>query len=329
GTRAGRRVRHSRLRHRRDRTGRLVSDPGLQWPTGFTPSSSTTPSSRSIRMSRSSTLALPDNPHWVERLAKYPADHRTQHWPLMGSPAWPLTVAAVYLYFVLSYGPRLMKTRQAYSFKTFIYCYNVYQVIANSLMFYTVLTSGWTTTYSLGCQHVDRSASPESNRMATAMWYWFLLKQTELVETVLFVLRKKKRQISFLHIYHHVSTYFIAWFACNFAPGGLTSFSVMPNSLVHVMLYSYYLLSAIDNDTLRKTLGRLKKYLTTLQIIQLAVIVAHSAQALAPSCTAAPKALVYSYIPNVLLVIYLFYNFYRVNYNNAAKSRVAAPTKLD
>ncbi|KAJ1530304.1 hypothetical protein ONE63_005223 [Megalurothrips usitatus] len=243
---------------------------------------------------------------------------------MMGSAAWPLTVAAAYLYFVLSYGPKLMKTKEAYSFKTFIYCYNVYQVIANSLMFYTVLTSGWTTTYTLGCQYVDRSDSPEAMRMASAMWYWFLLKQTELIETVLFVLRKKKRQISFLHVYHHVSTFFIAWIACNFAPGGLTTFSVMPNSAVHVMLYSYYLLSAIDNEALRKRLNTFKKYLTTIQIIQLAVIVAHSSQALLPSCNAAPKTLAYSYVPNVLLVIYLFYNFYRVNYRAAAKRTAAA-----
>lgn len=57
---------------------------------------------------------------------------------MMGSLTWPMIVVALYLYFVLSYGPRMMKTRPAYSFKAFIYCYNVYQVIANSLMFYTV-----------------------------------------------------------------------------------------------------------------------------------------------------------------------------------------------
>ncbi|XP_034245612.1 elongation of very long chain fatty acids protein AAEL008004-like [Thrips palmi] len=269
-------------------------------------------------MSRS-TMMLSDNPRWIERLAKWPADHRTHDWPMMGSPAWPLTVAAAYLYFVLSYGPRLMKTREPFSFKAFIYCYNVYQVIANAAMFYTVLTSGWTTTYTLGCQYVDRSDSPEATRMATAMWWWFILKKTELIETVLFVLRKKKRQVSFLHTYHHVSTYLIAWFAANFAPGGLVSFSVMPNSLVHVMMYTYFLLSTIDNDALRKRLSSFKRYITAIQMVQLGIIVTHTMQALRPSCGAAPKILVYSYIPNVLLVIYLFYNFYRVNYKTAAK----------
>lgn len=274
-------------------------------------------------MSRT-TMVLPDNPRWIERLAKWPADARTQNWPMMGSPAWPLTIAAVYLYFVLSYGPRLMKSRQPYSFKAFIYCYNLYQVIANAAMFYTVLTSGWTTSYTLGCQYVDRSDSPEAMRMATAMWWWFLLKKSELIETVLFVLRKKKRQVSFLHTYHHVSTYLIAWFACNFTPGGLVSFSVMPNSLVHVIMYAYFLLSSVDNDALRTRLAVVKKYLTAVQMVQLCIIVLHTLQALRPACTAAPKILVYSYIPNILLVIYLFYNFYRVNYRHQAAAKKLA-----
>lgn len=58
--------------------------------------------------------------------------------------------------------------------------------------------------------------------------------------------------------------------------------------------------------------------------VQLCIIVVHTLQALRPSCQAAPKILVYSYIPNILLVIYLFYNFYRVNYKSAAKKVASA-----
>ena len=34
------------------------------------------------------------------------------------------------------------------------------------------------------------------------------------------VLRKKNSQISFLHVYHHASTFSAWWAAVNFAPGG-------------------------------------------------------------------------------------------------------------
>lgn len=42
-------------------------------------------------------------------------------------------------------------------------------------------------------------------------WYGTMLRFVELVETVFFVLRKKQRQISFLHVYHHISTIIIFW----------------------------------------------------------------------------------------------------------------------
>lgn len=50
----------------------------------------------------------------------------------------------------------------------------------------------------------------------------------------------------------------------------------------------------------------------------------HSGQAVLPSCTAAPKSLAYSYVPNVLLVIYLFFNFYRINYREKTVAGGAA-----
>jgi len=39
--------------------------------------------------------------------------------------------------------------------------------------------------------------------MARAVWLYYIAKITELLDTVFFVLRKKQRQISFLHLYHH------------------------------------------------------------------------------------------------------------------------------
>ncbi|XP_034232797.1 elongation of very long chain fatty acids protein 4-like [Thrips palmi] len=246
--------------------------------------------------------------------ASSPEHPRVQDWPFMGTPAWPLMTTATYLYVVLWWGPRFMKSRPAYSFKTFIYLYNFSQVVINAIMFHVVLTSGWTTTYTLGCQLPDWSDSREAMRMASAMWWWFLIKKVELIETVLYVLRKKDRQVSFLHIYHHVSTFLITWTAARFCPGGSVTFSVLPNSLVHVIMYSYFLLSAIDNVALKKVLSRVKKYLTTLQLVQLTIIMLHAAQGFSGTCHAAPKPLMYSFVPNMLLLIYLFFNFYRANY---------------
>ena len=60
--------------------------------------------------------------------------------------------------------------------------------------------------------------------MARWVWWLMLLKMCELGDTVIFILRKKYKQSSFLHIYHHVTTVSLAWIACKYAPGELKSF---------------------------------------------------------------------------------------------------------
>ena len=47
----------------------------------------------------------------------------------------------------------------------------------------------------------------------------------------------------------------------------MVTFTVMPNSLVHVLMYSYYLLSSLDNAHLQKRLAMFKRYLTRIQMV--------------------------------------------------------------
>lgn len=48
----------------------------------------------------------------------------------------------------------------------------------------------------------------------------------------------------------------------------MVTFSVMPNSLVHVLMYSYYLLSSIDSSYLQKHLAMFKRYITRIQMVR-------------------------------------------------------------
>lgn len=80
-------------------------------------------------------------------------------------------------------------------------------------------TSGWTTHYSLGCQPIDYSNDKMAVRMLEYVWWTLILKMVELIETVFFVLRKKHNQISKLHVYHHVSTFWWAWVLAKYIGG--------------------------------------------------------------------------------------------------------------
>jgi elongation of very long chain fatty acids protein 4 len=52
-------------------------------------------------------------------------------------------------------------------------------------------------------------------------------------------------QVTVLHVYHHASISFIWWMITHTAPGGDAYFSAALNSLVHVLMYTYYLLAIL------------------------------------------------------------------------------------
>ena len=82
------------------------------------------------------------------------------------------------------------------------------------------------------------------------------------------MLRKKQDQISFLHVYHHLLIFIIAWvllkyFPVGVHPGGPPLLFFTVNSFVHAVMYTYYLKSA--KQRVKSVVG--KKYVTVLQIV--------------------------------------------------------------
>lgn len=100
---------------------------------------------------------------------------------------------------------------------------------------------------------------------ATTLYHEYLIaKVTELVDTVFFVLRKKKNQITFLHVYHHTMMVVCTWGMLKYTPTYAIIMVGTINSLVHVIMYAYYGLSAFPS--LEKYLWW-KKYLTAFQLV--------------------------------------------------------------
>ncbi|KAF5282863.1 hypothetical protein FQA39_LY17459 [Lamprigera yunnana] len=245
------------------------------------------------------------------------SDHRLYHWPFMSEPWQILGIISLYFYAIYIFLPTYMADKKAYSLKQVIATYNIFQTVACSVLIYGVATSGWTSHYTLGCEAVDYSENKMSIRMAKFMWWHMILKMTELLETFFFVLRKKTNQVSFLHVYHHVSTLIIAWIACKYFAGGMITFTVLINSFIHILMYSYYFLSSLGPEMQRKISG-VKSKLTTLQMVQLTIIFVHSLQILSPGCPVS-NIIAYIYIPNVSINIFLFFKFYTSSYLKKSK----------
>ncbi|XP_046492413.1 very long chain fatty acid elongase AAEL008004 [Neodiprion pinetum] len=246
------------------------------------------------------------------------ADSRTNDWWLISTPLPVMIIIASYLYFVLSCGPRYMRNTKPYFLRTFLTWYNIFQIIYNTWIIYKLITAGWLTHLTVGCEPIDYSLDPMAVQQAEVTWWTMILKIIDLSETAVFVLRKKDRQISFLHLYHHVTTVLIIWISVKYFAGGMCTFPIMVNSMVHVIMYTYYMLTA-RGPRLRKIMSFIKPYITIIQMIQFCVLLVHASQALSSSCDVSTTAAMV-YIINLFINLFLFIHFYRKNYTSQKKT---------
>lgn len=128
--------------------------------------------------------------------------------PMMSSVIPSIIIIVLYLIVILILGPKWMKHRQPFHIKPFLALYNLLQVAACIYFIINVIHSGLTLDYLWKCYPAGFT-----NRTQVKLYYFgFFVKGIEFIETVCFVLRKKQDQCSFLHIYHHVSTFLFAYY---------------------------------------------------------------------------------------------------------------------
>lgn len=253
------------------------------------------------------------------------ADQRTLNWFLAGSPFPMLGIIAGYVALIYYILPKFMENRKPYQMKTFIGVYNLFQVIYCIFVVWLCFQAGFRFDYFYRCVETDFSDDPKAVKMSEVTWYILFIKFTELLETILFVLRKKQNQVSFLHVYHHISTFFIAYVFCKYVGGSMLVFSIVANSIVHIIMYTYYFISAYDVPIFKLVASKVKKYITTIQLIQFALLTANNLFGLQPGCNTC-KPFLAMYIPNVFILIYLFSQFYKKSYD---KKRSTAEVKAN
>ncbi|CAH1100722.1 unnamed protein product [Psylliodes chrysocephalus] len=252
-------------------------------------------------------------------LNKY-QDPRTADWFLMSGPFPTLGICLSYVYIVKVLGPKFMENRKPFNLKNMLIYYNFAQVVFSVWIFYQIGMGGWFTgEYSLRCQPVDYSNKSSTIRMVHASWWYYFSKFTEFMDTIFFVLRKKNDHISTLHVIHHGIMPMSVWFGVKYTPGGHSTFFGFLNTFVHIIMYSYYMLSAMGPH-MQKYLWW-KKYLTALQMIQFVAIMVHAFQLLFTECNY-PRAFVWWIGMHAVMFFFLFKEFYNQTYNR--RHRLAA-----
>lgn len=204
-------------------------------------------------------------------------DARVRDYPLMQSPVQMTTILLSYVIFSSYIGPRLMANRKPFSLNKAMIIYNLSMVLLNAYIVYEFMMSGWATTYTWRCDLIDPTSSPQALRMIRVAWLFYFSKFIELLDTVFFVLRKKQSQITLLHVFHHSFMPWTWWWGVTLTPaGGMGSFHAMVNAGVHVIMYTYYGLSAAG-PRFQKYLWW-KKYMTAIQLTQFVLVSIHISQ---------------------------------------------------
>ncbi|XP_037930402.1 elongation of very long chain fatty acids protein 7-like [Teleopsis dalmanni] len=248
-------------------------------------------------------------------------DETVDNWFLMSSPAPVVSIVAVYLLFVLKIGPAFMKNRKPYDLKKIMVIYNAFQVCYSIWMCRTSIKESnvMSSIFSKKCEIVRNR---EQNLMLySGAWYYFFSKIIDLLDTTFFVLRKKQNQVSFLHVYHHTITALFSWGYLKYAPGEQGVIIGILNSGVHIIMYFYYMVSAMGPQY-QKYLWW-KKYMTSIQLIQFVLILSYMILVGAKGCNM-PKTLTFFFVANTIIFLYLFGNFYRKTYNSKKGNSMAS-----
>uniref|UniRef100_A0A672MP49 Elongation of very long chain fatty acids protein n=1 Tax=Sinocyclocheilus grahami TaxID=75366 RepID=A0A672MP49_SINGR len=229
------------------------------------------------------------------------ADKRVEEWPMMSSPLPTLGISVLYLLF-LWVGPLYMQNREPFQLRKTLIVYNFSMVLLNFYICKELLLGSRSAGYSYLCQPVNYSNDVNEVRIASALWWYYISKGVEFLDTVFFIMRKKFNQVSFLHVYHHCTMFILWWIGIKWVPGGQAQGNVITKEN-HYIWWVYTL--ALDN-------------------IQFHVTIGHAAHSLYTGCPF-PAWMQWALIGYAVTFIILFANFYYQTYRRQPRLKSAKP----
>ncbi|XP_037941437.1 elongation of very long chain fatty acids protein F-like [Teleopsis dalmanni] len=188
---------------------------------------------------------------WDERYAV----KTTTNLPIVSSPVQVIVLTSAYIIFVLKIGPYLMRNREPFNVKLLMQVYNVFQVFINLYMGFMASRLLWVPDHhNPGCitslPNIHRLKPLESH----LNYLYCFIKITDYMDTIFFVLRKSFKQITFLHVYHHVLMVLSSTMVVHYyGTGGHHTVLGNLNAFIHAW----------------------KRFITTAQIVQFIIIILH------------------------------------------------------
>jgi len=251
-------------------------------------------------------------------------DERVADWPLMDI-RWPVAISLLYL-LGIPVLTRVMRDREPMQLKGVAAVHNAILFFLSLYMVTETLHQayrnfGWGRRFSLWCNPNDPApftdTSASGYRLARVLWIHYVSKAYEFGDTLIMILKKNNRQVSFLHVYHHATTFFPVWFlVVKYGPGGEAYFCCALNSFIHVFMYGYYFFASVGIK-----LNFIKHQITRAQMLQFLSFIAQSCFCLFVKDCYQPRLSFYLLLVQCVIFFTLFFNFYIKNYRAKADSK--------
>lgn len=201
-----------------------------------------------------------------------PLSKLTGSWFAVESPTFLISSILIYLVIVLgscycnsdSYGNK--RKEDPFLIRVLVIFHNLFLVILSLYMCGGCILEAKRNSFKIWGNPYD----PGQVKLARYIYIFYISKIYEFLDTFIMIIKKNFKQVSFLHVYHHVTISFIWWMITRRAPGGDAYFSAALNSWVHVCMYSYYLLAVMvgKSEKARKKYLWWGRYLTQMQMFQ-------------------------------------------------------------
>ncbi|RLN62254.1 hypothetical protein BBP00_00004887 [Phytophthora kernoviae] len=229
--------------------------------------------------------------------------------------ATAFAICVVYVAFVVI-GTLVMKAGvPAIKTSPLQFIYNPLQVVLCSYMCMEAGILAYRNGYSATPCNPFNAESPV---MGNVLYMFYLSKILDFFDTIFIILGKKWKQLSFLHVYHHLTIFSVSVYFMNFrvAYDGDIYATIILNGFIHTIMYMYYFVSAHTRDIWWK------KYLTAMQLIQFVTMNVQGYLMVSRSCENFPPKVPVIYLVYIQSLFWLFMNFF-------IKSYCSKPRKSD
>jgi len=229
-----------------------------------------------------------------------------------------VVIAVISYLIILRVSTRLMKNQSPFTAKKLTAIHNLFLFIVSCIMLIGVLKSVFDIYLDGGWEGIaiDSKRKYRAGKLSFWMYVFYLTKPYEFIDT--FIMIMKKRELNFLHVWHHCSTFLLVWITMT-QEMSIQWLSISVNCFVHCWMYYYYFMASLGHQIWWK------RYLTQLQIFQFIATVTINCSWIYFYLTGRnPSGTIEGFYFGMFIItsfLILFINFYIQNYQSNAKDR--------